>query len=263
VLLATAEPCMPWELARVDPPLDPARPSYLGAQVAISRWPLGGDASSPPLPPPARIHVENMAVVVGNYLYTTELKHAKAEGALLKQRYGAAQMDAAPGNIATLLTRAKPAAQAVHFACHGEIDTQHPMDAAIILSDGTRLEPLWLRETELGRKHGPLLFLNACNVGNAGEALATYSGFGGECLKGGFRAFVAPLWAIDDDIAAVVARRFYEGAFGDAAQNTAAKPVAEILRELRGYFNPDSDRKSATWLAYVFYGHPGLRLSRG
>jgi hypothetical protein len=39
--LNSAEPYVPWELAWVKAVIDPERPSFLGAQVAMGRWILG------------------------------------------------------------------------------------------------------------------------------------------------------------------------------------------------------------------------------
>lgn len=268
VLLATAESSMPWELAYLDAPLDSQAPPYLGAQVNIARWLLpSGSSASPSLPPATSIEVHHMAVVVGNYLPASgmqRLKHAEDEGDHLEKQYGATRLDAALPDVAKLLTAKQPSggAEAVHFACHGEVDTQHSLDATIILSDGKRLQPEWLLQTELGRKCNPLLFLNACQVGTAGDMLGSFSGFAGESLRGGFRAFLAPLWYVDDAIALQIAKSFYERAFGDGNKGKAPEPVANILRELRCRFDPHSEKKSATWLAYVFYGHPNLTLRR-
>jgi hypothetical protein len=269
VLLATAESSMPWELAYLQSPLDAQAPPYLGAQVNIARWllPLGGSAS-PMLPPAASIEVRHVAVVIGNYLPTSglnKLEHAEAEGEHLKDQYDATKLDAALPDVAKLLKAKLPSggAEAVHFACHGGVDTKTPLDAAIILSQGERMEPLWLLNVPLGQQYNPLLFLNACQVGTAGDALGSFSGFAGESLRGGFRAFVAPLWYVDDAIALQIAKSFYERAFGDRNKSKPPEPVANILRDLRCRFDPDSEKKSATWLAYVFYGHPNLALAAG
>ncbi len=151
-------------------------------------------------------------------------------------------------------------AEAVHFACHGEAIGAHPLDAAVILEDGQHLDPDYLTDSPLGAQFRPFLFLNACQVGKAGELLGSFSGFAGESLKGGFRAFLAPLWSVDDRIAHDIAIEFYNRAFGEPG--TAPEPVAAVLRDLRSRFNPDQEKNSATRLAYVFYGHPGLTLHR-
>ncbi|HEY9145271.1 MAG TPA: TCAD7 domain-containing protein, partial [Thiobacillus sp.] len=78
VLLVSAEPYVPWELAYLEPPLDPKRPNYLGAQVIVGRWLRGrggdqqypgpaGIIDRPPVQPPSQIGVKHMAVMAGMY----------------------------------------------------------------------------------------------------------------------------------------------------------------------------------------------------
>jgi hypothetical protein len=38
VLILSADPYVPWELARMQTPIDASRPAYLGAQVLLGRW---------------------------------------------------------------------------------------------------------------------------------------------------------------------------------------------------------------------------------
>ena len=66
-------------------------------------------------------------------------------------------------------------------------------------------------------------------------------------------AGVAPLWSIDDAIARQIAVRFYERALRGEAP-------AEILRTERAAFRDAPETISSTYLAYQFFGHPGLRL---
>ena len=55
ILFLSAEPYVPWELAVVDPPLDPDLPPFLAAQATVGRWLLG--QRRPPLPPPMSVTV--------------------------------------------------------------------------------------------------------------------------------------------------------------------------------------------------------------
>jgi hypothetical protein len=48
VLVLSEEPYVPWELACVDPPLDPDVPPFLAAQATVGRWVAG--ARRPPSP---------------------------------------------------------------------------------------------------------------------------------------------------------------------------------------------------------------------
>lgn len=266
VLLLTAEPHVPWELALLEDTdkLIADAPPLLGCQVNLGRWPL--DHSE--LQPSPRIEVQHMAAVVGDYAARSgwrKLQQAMEEGAQIVQRYQAVQLAADAPQIKKLLTArlgdVDPGhgAEAVHFACHGEAMQQHALDAAVILGDGMRLSPLVFANAPLGKRSSPFLFMNACQVGKAGELLASFSGFAGEAIKGGFRGFLAPLWSVEDQLARDIALGFYEQVFGDA--DRAPRPVAEVLREMRARF-ADTEPNSLTRLAYVFYGHPGLTLRR-
>ena len=59
ILFLSAEPYVPWELAVVDPPLDPDLPPFLAAQATVGRWVLG--QRRPPLPPPMTLTVNGFA----------------------------------------------------------------------------------------------------------------------------------------------------------------------------------------------------------
>jgi hypothetical protein len=266
VLFLTAEAHVPWELALVDPPLDNGAPPYLGCQTNMARWPLS-DSGTPPLPPTASIDVRRLAVVVGDYAARSgwrKLANAEAEGDTIASRYDAIKLIANASQLKQLLTAQLPVAgdargaEAVHFACHGEAISEHPLEAAIILGEGQRMNPIWLTNSPLGKKFGPFLFLNACQVGKAGELLGSFSGFAGESLKGGFRGFLAPLWSVDDGLAHDIALEFYKRVFGN--EGTPPEPIASVLRDLRRRFAPDTEKGSASRLAYVFYGHPNLTM---
>jgi hypothetical protein len=262
VLLLSAEPHVPWELACLDPPLDPARPPFLGAQVAVSRWILAPRGI--PLPPPGAVAVRRMAVVAGKYAgggRLCPLPLAVAEAAELVREYGATAFDATPSDMRRLLDGAVPGAagaggvQAIHFACHGAVDGGDPKYAGIYLDDESALSPVMFRSARVAKSDTPFLFLNACQVGNAGELLGEYAGFAGEALRGGFSGFLAPLWSVRDDMAYDFALEFYRKAF-------SATPVADILCELRGrYLANGNGIARSTYLAYVFYGNPNLLLT--
>lgn len=266
VLLLTAESHVPWELALLDDAdkLIADAPPLLGCQVSLGRWPI--DHSE--LPPRAHIEVQHMAAVVGDYAARSgwrKLQQAAEEGAQLVQRYQAVQLAADAPQIKKLLTAQLGdldpghGAEAVHFACHGEALQQHALDAAIILADGMRLSPSFFGQSPLGKRSAPFLFMNACQVGKGSELLGSPAGFACMAIKGGFRAFLGPLWSVEDQLARDIALGFYEQAFGDEAR--APRPVAEVLREMRARF-ADTEPNSLTRLAYVFHGHPGLTLRR-
>jgi hypothetical protein len=249
ILFLSAEPYVPWELAVVDPPLDPDLPPFLAAQATVGRWLLG--QRRPPLPPPMSVPVGGFAAVSGVYQLPgwQRLFDAEAEAADLVRVHAATPVDATSIGILDLL-RGRPAADVIHFAVHGTYEAELVMDG-LILVDGSALDALAVRGTPL---HGhPFVFLNACQVGRGNQLLGDHAGLAAAFLFAGAAGVIAPLWQIDDRIARDIAIRFYERALRGEAP-------AEILRTERAAFRDTPETTSSTYLAYQFFGHPGLRL---
>jgi Ternary complex associated domain 7 len=195
--LNSADPYVPWELAAVEPAIDPTSPPFLGAQVVMGRWILGDrNIASPPR------HARNiraMAVMAGMYKSEVGLRplpQAIEEAKTLTQSYAAMPaipLDCTPASFQSLLDATinfnfDPigGVECVHFAGHGEVDPSRPGDAAIYLNDGRPITPTFFRSSTLGKTYAPFLFLNACMVGTAGQMLGDFGGFPGNCLAGGF-----------------------------------------------------------------------------
>jgi CHAT domain-containing protein len=96
--------------------------------------------------------------------------------------------------------------------------------------------------------------MNACELGYSTKTLADYGGMAGACLCSGSRGFIAPLWSVDDKIAHEIAVEFYNNTMNNKIE------VSEVLRRLRSRFDFKADNPEATYLAYIFYGHPKLIL---
>lgn len=258
--LNSADPYVPWELALVDPPLDPSRVPVLAAQVSMGRWILGDAAVA--APPRAALQVRSLAVMAGMYMAATsglkKLPKAEEEVTELETAYksrGALRYDCSAPALSSLLSASiGGGAQVVHFAGHGQVDPLRPGDAALFLNNGTAINPMLFRRTPLGRNNSPFMFLNACMVGVGGEMLGDYGGFPGNCLAGNFTGLIAPLWAVNDVIAKWVALEFYR-----QAMTTPSRPVAEIMRDVRQAYAQHPNASS--YLAYVYYGNPFLTLS--
>jgi hypothetical protein len=249
ILFLSAEPYVPWELAVVDPPFDPDLPPFLAAQATVGRWLLG--QRRPPLPPPMSVAVGGFAAVSGVYQLPgwQRLIDAEAEAADLVRIHAATPVDATTVGILDLL-RGQPAVDVIHFAVHGTYGADEALDG-LILVDGSALDPLAVRGTPL---HGhPFVFLNACQVGRGNQLLGDHAGLAAAFLFAGAAGVIAPLWSIDDRIAHDIAIRFYERALRGEAP-------AEILRTERAAFRDAPATASSTYLAYQFFGHPGLRL---
>jgi hypothetical protein len=251
ILFLSAEPYVPWELAVVDPPLDPNLPPFLAAQATVGRWVLG--QRRPILPPPMSVPVEGIAAVSGVYELPgwQRLAEAEAEAADIVRVYEAMPVEATIGGILDLL-RGRPAADVIHFAVHGTYDAEEAIDG-LILIDGSALDPLAVKGIPL-RGH-PFVFLNACQVGRGSQLLGDHAGLAAAFLFAGASGVIAPLWSIDDRLARDIATRFYERAMRGEAP-------AEIMRTERAAFRDTPETTSSTYMAYQFFGHPGLRLDR-
>lgn len=278
VLIVSDDPYVPWELAAatdnfVQPARrDPVRPPLLGAQVRIGRWippvstPFGGDI--PTLPPATSIEVGAMVVFSGDYAAINgqrPLPLAMEEGDKLALRYRALKRSAVTNDVTELLNDmvvvdgAPVKIDAIHFACHGEVSAD-PRHNGIVLSDqNVRLGADIISGSAIGKTSNPFVFLNACQLGLETEALdGSYGGLAGAFLDQGATGFVSPLWSVDDDVAQEVALDFYESAFNQA--NPVS--VADVLSELRSRFDMTSADPRASYLAYVYYGHPDLIITK-
>ena len=251
VLILSAEPYIPWELAVLDGPLfDSEAPPFLGAQAHVGRWVLG--SKKPKLPPPSALDVSVMAVVSGVYNKPgwRRLQEAEAEAAQLGEVYGALPVKAVVEDVLKCL-KGTPEAELLHFAVHGNYDPNGVQDG-LVLIDGRFLDPMLVRGTLLEK--APLVFLNACQVGSGNKILGDYAGMAEAFLYAGASAVIAPLWSIKDTVAKDIALEFYKQTF-DGSLPT------HVLRTSRALFK-ESSALSATYLAYQFFGHPALKLHR-
>jgi Ternary complex associated domain 7/CHAT domain len=287
ILLVSAEPYVPWELASfVDRELLFAkRPPYLGAQAVVGRWlrdsatASGGQAmpakggpalptiiERPPTQPPSSINVGLMAVMAG--VYSPEkmnpLPGAVDEAAEIAKSYDAMALTATAQSLAQLLNRQLErnfkvvgGVDAFHFAGHGYFDQATADTSMLYLNDGTPVSSMLFRSARYGGEQQPLFFLNACMIGTGGTILNDMGGFPGNCLRGGFGGLIGAFWVVDDIAAKDVAIDFWRRAL----TTDPAEPVAKVLWDLRSKYDPTASPQT-TYLAYVFYGHPRLALRR-
>jgi hypothetical protein len=274
VLIVSDERFIPWELAStetdwIDPELlAPDTPHMLGAQVCMGRWlPAGPStprgAARPTLPPVDRVAIDRFALVIGDYLAEMgqrPLPQAKEEGDQLAAAYPHVRLGATAQEMRTLLADeltsegAPVDVQVIHFACHGEVDQNNPAYNGIVLSDtALRLDHLTVAGSAIGRNDRPIVFLNACQLAHdTGDLLGDYGGLAGAFLTEGCRAFVAALWSVNDVAARDIAIEFYRMTIDEGV--TAGEALRRI--RARGF-----QGETITPFAYVYYGHPALRLS--
>ncbi|MDQ4025942.1 MAG: CHAT domain-containing protein [Actinomycetota bacterium] len=251
VLLLTAEPHVPWELAYMKEPLDEKRPCFLGAQAVVGRWPMVSTEPPPEKRPPLDAPVQTIAAVSGKYAGRwSDLEHARAEAAKLGADFKAEQVDATMTAIRALFRR-KPTPSLLHFAMHGKADDTGFEEGLITVDDRSVTENFVIGSDLSGT---PFVFMNACQVGRGAKRLGDYAGLAKAFLERGACGVVAPLWKIDDEAASKIALSFYARVLRDAEH------PAEVLRDERAAWL--AAPASSTFLAYQFWGHPSLQLKR-
>ncbi len=271
VLLLTEELVIPWELAALDPPVTTpwgGDSVFLGAHVALGRWPLSEHRPRPV--PRSQVQVRSAAVVTADYTGVPgwgRLEFAATEAVEVGGLFSppAAQVAAELPAVVDLL-RGTPPADIIHVALHGQYDNAGDQEGIVLVRrDGTTaaasfLTPLQVENGNL--EGGPFVFLNACQVGTDERVLGSYGGFASTLLRIGAGGVVAALWNIDDDVAAAVARQMYAQTLGPETV-----PVAEAMRRIRAAYTETAVEQaapgvSATLVAFQMFGHPRLRLTR-
>ncbi len=246
VLLLSREPDVPWELALLEEPLDPAAPPFLASQVTLGRWML---TPRRPAEPPASASADRMVVIGGLYMNKGPLPEARKEVRTLKERWSAAEVRPRLDDVLACL-RGQPPWDVLHYAGHGE-SVPGPTDDGLLLNDDEWLVPDTVRGQRLATD--PLVFLNACQVGAAPEALGDHGGMAEAFIYAGAVGVVAPLWSVLDGDARDLALSFYDEVFG-------GRPAAEVLADARAALG--SDFAATTPLAFRFFGHPNMVVTR-
>jgi hypothetical protein len=249
VLLSTAEPYVPWELAAAPRPWLPGAAPYLGAQTRLGRWVYPRQGRSPA--PPVEVRLGRLAVVAGSYPGADRLEQAEAEAKDLQTLYGATVLPARARPILDCLGGA-PAVEAVHVAAHGNHDSSGYSDG-ILLEDGRYLDPLTVRGVV--RSPVRLVFLNACMLGRGQSMLGDAAGMAPALVAIGACAVVAPLWRVDDTVARDLAVRFFS-----ALRAGTPGPAEFFAAERTAGASSGEGTPDGTRLAYLFFGHPRLRV---
>jgi len=158
----------------------------------------------------------------------------------------------------------------IHYAGHANFVSTDPEGSAWLLSDGP-LRAREIRNTLAWSAAQPwLVFANACQAGmDAGHAIGRYQGdvFGlaTAFIHQGVAAYIAPLWPVDDHVAADQAVQFYGSlllerrSLGEALHLAKRDVRIELIRDE----DPDAvvtPREVLSWASVVLYGDPTRRL---
>lgn len=256
LLVYTDEPYMPWELVHLKPPVGPRQgpPRFL-AQQGIVRWQFT------PFPPPV-VHVRSGRVraLVPHYADPAfQLTEPAFEEQFLAERLGASRVTPTPTGVSKVLRSGR--FDLLHFSGHGVADPEDILDAKVLLAGrkrGGAVVPQYLSATNVSEnarrrsdsESGPIVVLNACQVGRGGQQLSTAGGFAKAFLEAGASVFVSCLWSVREQPSRVFVEELYEQLLQGATVAQASLRAREKAREAG----------DATWLSYVVYARPDAVL---
>jgi hypothetical protein len=224
------DPHLPWELMR--PYRDGEVHPPLALRHAVARWigrwhgymrnrlPSGSLIAIAP-------HPRNPAL---------QLPLAEAAARRLESSLGARRL---PGTVEALrdLLENPPAATValLHFSGHGAFPADAAASSFIKLENGSlAVEEVGRREVKLGEAHGTLVMFNACEVGATAQSLGATGGWADAFLSRRFGAFIAPLWAIEEEDAAQVTEELVTRLVTERAppRRRPPRPPRQIRRRL-------------------------------
>jgi CHAT domain-containing protein len=189
-----------------------------------------------------------------------DLPEAQLEIRFLEKEFGATAQTPESGEVRKLISN--PGVDLLHFACHGVADSKTIREAGLLMQGKVEnetyvLDLLTANVTKQfcnleGADNQPLVVLNACQAGRAGYKLTGIGGFAQAFLFGGAAAFIGTLWSVGDS----PARTFTETLYTELLKG---KDLSEATIDAR---KAAKGAREATWLAYVVYGHPHMKLIR-
>lgn len=247
LLILSDEPWIPWEMLY---PFDDTHGAddFLAGAWHLSRW-QAGQGLNP------RLNVQAVQLIAP----TLDLTFVQEEQDYFEGIPAADQ----PVTIAQPITNrsrflaqiAQGDVQLLHFATHANFVGENADRSPIHLEMGETITPVDLsRPATVGiRRERPVVFLNACHGGRLEFTLTGMGGWAERMVKqAAATAFVGAYWEINDRLASLFARTFYDelrrGATLAAAFQTARKTIREAAPA-----NP-------TWLAYTLYGDPNAQV---
>ena len=151
----------------------------------------------------------------------------------------------------------------LHFACHGVADPNSIWNAGLLMKgkikSGKYVEDRILSSqieafSDLQEDDfpGPLVFLNACQVGRQGKTLTGTGGFAKAFIKSGAGAFVSTHWSVGDTSALEFSTTFYRKLLDGKNMMTAVAAARKAAKNSQEF----------TWLAYVVYADPYAKLTK-
>lgn len=257
IQIYTDNPDLPWELMRPVRPDGSDEQDFLGMSFRLARWHVSQNANVADRPPP-RFPLRERLVIAPDYSGARSLPSVAAEVDNLKQ-IGFQRVNGRFEALRELFDGDALRGDIVHFAGHGLVKEGGGGTAeyAIQLENGQELNILMWRGLASGKGQTahPLVFFNACDLGQAHRVANFVEGWAPTVLESGASGYIGGLWSIGDRGAAEFAADFYRRLAQQLREGPAL--LADALRQTRQRFYQTGD---PTFLAYVYYGDPNLAL---
>ncbi|ULA65350.1 MAG: CHAT domain-containing protein [Nitrospira sp.] len=259
IMVIAEEPFIPWEVVHLvepDKPLAKGTPFF--GEMGLVRW--LEEASWPRETIP--LGAGRARFVIPDYPHPDyKLPETAEEAKFLKRIFAATAVEPVHASVRKLLST-PGAFDLLHFACHGEAEQEDRANAALMLQgrvEGGKYIPDYFNATTAeyhsnfhrDGQPGPMIVLNACQVGRASYKLTGNGGFARAFLRRGASVFVGTLWSVGDAPARTFTEEFYTRLMNHKAC------IADATKAARAKARDAGD---ATWLAYVVYGHPHARV---
>lgn len=246
LLIASDEPSIPWEI--IKPYRDNEIHGFFCEQFELSRWVTGKVGWTHQLP-------EGIALPVEPNDNGSDVVKADEEMEFIKSL-----SNLHPGiKVISPINSCQEVKDFIrnkefaimHFICHGKFDNSLPNNSVIILSDGR------LNASEIHGAAGekrPLIFINACEVGNSGFSVTGIGGWARRLIEEvHVCAFIGAMWEVQSELSFKFSKYFYTNLLKD--KQPIAKAFLNARRAIR-----DEAPSNSTWLAYVLYANPQAQI---
>ena len=254
------EPFVPWELLYLKQPGKPARAdSFFLVEKGLFRW-LSNTRYAPN---EIQLREGGFKHVVPAYPKDSghALPGAQAERKMLETQFNAASLSPNSKTVKKALTNPK-GHDIIHFACHGLADSSSIWKSGLMMKgkmDGVRYvqDDLTYEWTSMfanlhsEETSGPLVFLNACQIGRQGYNLTGTGGFAQAFVNAGASAFIGSHWSVGDEPAFAFSETFYNELI-----NNGATMMDAVIRAREAAKN----NNEVTWLAYAVYADPFAKI---
>jgi len=223
---------IPWELLAFE-----ASGPLFGDRFTLIRSPVIQEPPGPAPAPDAGARLQRALLVVGDNIKSKPDQ-------LPRKIFGKMEAKARPplveGDWDDLASRI-PAADIVHFACHGG---GWPNSLSYGPNPARKLVPR--QAGALGLRHGTVVFANACDSATASLVLAQFQSFGREFYIAGARPFIGTLGPVPENEAVIFSSYFYD------AFAVEGLPAGQAMQKAKA--QAKSNFKVPIWLFYCLYG---------